>query len=136
MAAYMGTLAQWLLDRPTEVELGWSLMEEEGDREKLLEAGRRLAERGLAGVTWSSLIDPVPRLYEDPPWVLRPGLERIGLLDQGLEPKAWVESWVREILSRNLSEKSNDFIDLGPEAYLTDPHTHLYRLWEQFRYFD
>ncbi len=85
MASYLGTLSQWIFGRPIEVEIGWGLLDKAGNPEETLEAGKRLAKQGLAGVTWLSLIDPEPRLYTQPPWGQRPGLERVGLLGQVLD---------------------------------------------------
>jgi hypothetical protein len=133
MAAYVGTLSQWLFGRPIEVEIGWGLSDKVGDPEELSEAGKRLAGKSLAGVIWLSLIDPEPRLYPQPPWGQRPGLEQVGLLNHGLEPKDWVESLLKEIRTTETMHEVNDFIDLSPEEYLADPQTHLSRLWEHFR---
>jgi hypothetical protein len=132
MAAYLGALSQWLFQRPTEVEIGWSFLEKASHRDEILAAGKVLAGQGLAGVTWLSLIDPEPRLRTGPPWVLRPGLEQIALLDQGQEPKEWVERLLEVVRSSELRQRRNDFIDISPEEYLADPHTHLPRLWDHF----
>ena len=133
MAAYVGTLSQWLFGHPIEVEVGWGLSDKAGDPEEISEAGKRLAGQSLAGVIWLSLIDPEPRLYPQPPWGQRPGLEQVGLLNHGLEPKDWVESLLKEIRTTETRYEFNDFIDLSPEEYLADPQTHLSRLWEHFR---
>jgi len=133
MAAYLGTLARWLFRRPTEVEIGWGMLDKVGEPEEISEAAKRLGGQGLAGATWLSLIDPEPRLCTQPPWNLRPGLERIGLLHQGLEPKEHVETWLKAILSSKPRDDINDFIDISPKEYMADPHTHLPRLWDRFR---
>ena len=133
MAAYVGSLSQWLFGRPIEVEIGWGLLDQAGNPDMILEAGKRLAKQGMAGVTWLSLIDPEPRLYTKPPWGLRPGLERVGLLGQDLEPKEWVEPLLKEISTMETRYEVNDFIDLSPEEYLVDPQTHLSRLWDHFQ---
>ena len=133
MASCLGTLSQWIFGRPIEVEVGWGLSDKAGDPEEILEAGKRLAKLGLAGVTWLSLIDPEPRLHTHPPWGQRPGLERVGLLGQDLEPKEWVELLLKEIRTTEIRHEDKDFIDLSPEEYLTDPQPHLFRLWEHFR---
>ena len=132
MAAYLGTLARWLFGRPIEVEIGWAMVDKVGDTEEVMEGFKRLAEQGLAGATWLSLIDPEPTLYSQPPWILSPGLERIGLLDQGQEPKEQVETWIKEIRSGKPRDGINDFLDISPQEYLDDPHTHLPRLWGHF----
>jgi len=80
-----------------------------------------------------SLIDPEPRIFTQPPWIIRTGLERIGLLDRGLAPKEQVETWLKEIHSGKPRDGFNDFIDISPQEYLDDPHTHLPRLWDHFR---
>jgi len=104
MAAYLGTLARWLFGRPTEVEIGWGVLDKKSGSEEISEAAKGLAGQGLAGATWLSLVDPESRLSNQPPWALRPGLERIGLLDRGLEPKEQVEAWLKSIF---LSEPRN-----------------------------
>lgn len=133
MAAYLGTLARWLFGRPIEVEIGWAMVDKVGDTEEVMEGFKRLAGQGLAGATWLSLIDPEPTLYSQPPWILSPGLERIGLLDQGQEPKEQVETWIKEIRSGKPRDGINDFLDISKREYLDDPHTHLPRLWDHFR---
>ena len=133
LASYLGTMAGWLFARPTEVEIGWGMLDRIGDTEETLEGFKRLAGHGLAGVNWVSLIDPEPALSSHPPWVLRPGLERVGLIDQGLEPKEHVETWLKEIRSGKPRDGINDFIDISKQEYLDDPHTHLPRLWGHFR---
>jgi hypothetical protein len=133
VAAYLGTMAQWLFGRPAEVEVGWNIKNKADDPEEILEAFKRLSCTGLAGINWVSLVDPELRLYSYPPWVLRPGLERIGLLDQGLEPKDYVETWLNAICSITPRDRINDFIDISVEEYLADPHTHFLRLWDHFQ---
>ncbi len=133
MVSYLGTLAQWLFERPIEVEVGWGALQRAGDMEEIVEATRRLAAQGTAGVNCLSLMDPEPRLHKLPPWVLKSGLDRIGLLDLYVEPKEHVETWLMEIRSSETSKKPKDFIDLGTEEYVSDPLTHLPRLWDHFR---
>lgn len=133
MAAYLGTLARWLFGRPIEIEIGWGMLDKIGDTEETIEGFKRLASQGLAGVNWLSLIDPEPRIFTQPPWIIRTGLERIGLLDRGLAPKEQVETWLKEIHSGKPRDGFNDFIDISPQEYLDDPHTHLPRLWDHFR---
>lgn len=131
-AAYLGTLSQWLLDRPTEVEVGWGLADRIENPEGMVEAGVRLGKQALGGVNWLSLADPEPGLREEPPWVMYPGLESAGLLDPGLEPKAWVEPWIKEVRAAASEVKAVDFIDVAPQEYMDDPETHLYRIWDHF----
>ena len=78
-------------------------------------------------------MDPEPGLLSTPPWVLVNGLEHVGLLDNHMEPKEHVEIWFRELLSSRPGEKTEDFIDISLDEYLTDPVTHLPRLWEHFK---
>ena len=133
LAAYLGTMAQWLFDRPTEVEIGWNFSVMEGDTEEVAEAFIFFAEQGLTGVNWLTLIDPEPKLRRQPPWLLRPGLERVGFLDHGLEPKEHVETWLRKVHSSETKDGTTDFIDISLEEYMADPHTHFPRLWDHFR---
>ncbi len=133
MAAYFGTLGRWLFGRPTEVEIGWGMLDDAGDPEEVLESSKRLGSQGVAGVTWLSLIDPEPRLCTQPPWSLRPGLERVSLLDQHGEPKEHIETWLKAIFSSKPRDEINDFIDISPKEYIIDPYTHLPRLWDHFQ---
>jgi len=133
VAAYLGRLAQWLFECPAEVEIGWGMLDRTDDLEEIVEAGRQLAERGPAGTTWLSLIDPQPGLYGYPPWRLRPGLEGVGLLNHGVEPKEEIVALLEEFRSTEQAGSTDDFIDISREEYLEDPYTHLPRLWEHFR---
>ena len=133
LASYLGTMAKWLLERPTEIEIGWGMLDNAGEHEETMEGFKRLAGQGVAGANWISLIDPEPPLHSHPPWALRSGLERIGLLDRGLEPKERVETWLENIESIKPWDDVYDFIDIGKQAYLDDPHTHLRRLWNHFQ---
>jgi hypothetical protein len=127
------TLAKWLFRRPTEVEIGWGMLDKARDPVEIVEAGKRLANQGIAGAVWLSLVDPEPGLYAHPPWGLRSGLERVGLLDQDLEPKEYVEFWLKEIRTSEPRDGRADFIDISPEEYVDDPQAHLPRLWNHFR---
>jgi len=133
MASYLGALSQWIFGQPIEVEVGWGFLDQALNPEEISEAGKRLAKQDLPGVTWLSLIDPEPRLHTQPPWGQWPGLEHVGLLNHGLEPKEWVEPLLKEIRTTETRHENNDFIDLSPEEYLVDPQTHLFRLWDHFR---
>jgi hypothetical protein len=132
-ALYVGALGQWLLEKTVEVEAGWGLLGKGGNPQTYVEAGKFLAEQGLRGVTWLNLADPNPGLCDQPPWLLRPGLERAGLLDRALEPKNWVEAWFKEIHSAKMRATPYGFVDLSREEYLEDPPMHLKRLWEHYR---
>jgi hypothetical protein len=80
-----------------------------------------------------SLIDPEPKLLEMLSWVLRSGLEHIGLLDRHLKPKEHVEAWLGALLSSEPGEKIEGFIDISCDEYFTNPNMHLSRLWEHFK---
>jgi hypothetical protein len=131
-AAYVGVLAEWLSKKPVEVEIGWGLRKKMEDKDRWLEAGKTLAAQMLQGGVWFNLCDPEPGLYADPPWLIYPGLERAGLLDQRLNRKGWVEEWINMVKAVEPSEKSRDFLDLSPEEYLADPEKHFARLWHHF----
>jgi hypothetical protein len=133
LASYLGTMARWLLDRPTEIEIGWGMLDNASDTEETIEGFKRLAGHGVAGANWISLIDPEPPLHTQPPWVLRSGLERIGLLDRGLEPKEQVGTWLKGFRFSDKKTGEYNFIDISEEEYLDDPHTHLPRLWQHFQ---
>jgi len=133
LASYLGTMARWLFGRPTEIEIGWGMLDKIGDNEETTEDFKRLASCGLSGANWLSLIDPELRLRSQPPWVLRSGLERVALIDHGPEPKEQVETWLKEIRSGRPRDGINDFIDISKQEYLDDPHTHLPRLWDHFQ---
>lgn len=60
-------------------------------------------------------------------------LEHIGLLDRHLEPKEHVEAWLGALLSTELGEKIEDFIDISRDEYFANPNMHLTRLWEHFK---
>ena len=131
-AAYLGALSQWLFGRPTHVEVGWGLVDSLVDPEWVEEAGERLGTQALGGVHWVSLADPEAGLRKKPPWVLYPGLESIGLLDEGLEPKAWAEPCISRIRAAASEAKPTDFVDVGPQEYADDPEMHFSRLWDHF----
>jgi hypothetical protein len=133
LAAFLGSMASWLFKKPIGVELGWTLLKEKSDGEALIEHGLRLARQGLRGVAWITLVDPDPLLHKAPPWGLHSGLEQCGLLDRDLEPKLWVEDWIREVKRQEPRKNPNEFIDLTEEEYLEEPEMHLRRLWRHFR---
>jgi hypothetical protein len=132
LVSYLGAMAQWLFHRPVDVEIGWGLLQGRGDPEEIMENLGRLASRGVSGVRWLSLADPQPGLRREPPWGLRPGSEKAGLLDQHLEPKEGTETWVKELRSTAESEVRLDFIDIDQEEYISDPVRLLPRLWQHF----
>ena len=133
LVAYLGTLAQWLFDIPIEMEIGWGGVNNQSDPEEIVEALKTLAQYSVAGLNWLSLIDPDPRLKDEPPWALRPGLDRVGLLNHGLEPKEHVEIWLKEIRSNTPQDGTSDFIDINTQEYLDEPQTHFLRLWDHFQ---
>jgi hypothetical protein len=132
VAAYLGALSQWLFRRATDVEAGWGFVEGLVDPEWVVKSGERLGRQALGGVHWVSLADPEPGLRGTPPWALRPGLEGLGLLDAGLEPKPWAEPCISRIRVGASEAKPTDFIDVGHEEYAEEPPMHLSRLWDHF----
>lgn len=133
MAAYLGTVTQWLFRRPIEVEIGWSLLEEMRESEEIIESARRLNGQGLDGVSWLSLVDPDPPLSTKPPWSLWTRLGYVGLLNHALDPKEHVECLINELRLSDSKNRIDDFIDISPEEYIADPRTQLPRLWDHFR---
>jgi hypothetical protein len=132
-ATYLGTLANWLFAKPTEVEIGWHDLRRTREPEDFLEACRKMAGSELAGAIWASLVDPEPRLHVRPPWSQRPDLKYVSLLDSNLEPKQYVETLLKEVRQVKPKELSHLFIDISREEYSADPQTHLQRLWDHFR---
>jgi hypothetical protein len=130
---YLGGFCQWLFERPVSVELGWGLLAPPDDPEKVVEAGRYIAGQNIAGVNWLSLTDPRAPLRTDPPWGQRPGLERVGLLDWGMELKDSIRTWFEQIFKEERVRSTVDFIDVSREVYFEDPEIHLARLWDHFR---
>lgn len=133
LTAYLHSMAQWLFGKEVSLEIGWSLMPDRDLREDVLESVGILGRQEAAGVTWLNLIDPENRLLSEPPWTLRPGLAKTGLLNQGGDPKEGVEALIREIRSNPQKINPADFIDLDQKEYLADPHAHSRRLWDHFR---
>jgi hypothetical protein len=132
MAAFLGILSRWLFQKPAGLEIGWGMGRERFMPDEIAEAGAILPEQGLAEACWLSLVDPEPTLHAFPPWSLHSGLERVGLLDRGLEPKEWVEPWMKQIRNVHESNHAPDFIDISAEEYLEDPETHFTRLLDHF----
>ena len=134
LAAYLGGLSGWLFDISIEVETGWSRFQE-ADEDEILEAAEKLAEMGISGLGWSSLVDPERSLLNYPPWNLEAGLNQMGLLHPDLEPKEWVEDLIDEMKKTKVFENPYGFIDIDQKEYLEDPQTHFIRLWDHFREF-
>jgi hypothetical protein len=133
LAAYLCSMAHWLFGKQVSLEIGWAMMTTMGLREEMLASVSVLGQQEASGVTWLNLIDPESRLLSQPPWNLRPGLEKTGLLDQGGDPKEGAETLIREIRSSPQKTNPTEFIDIDQKEYLSDPETHLRRLWDHFR---
>jgi hypothetical protein len=133
LAGYLASLGHWLFGKPLEVEIGWGLLHAPGDPEMVQENLSRLAREDISGITWLSLADPQPGIRRDPPWGLRQGLERVGFLDSRLEPKEGSESWVEVLRSTDPRKADLDYIDIDKDEYLSNPRTHLSRLWQHYR---
>jgi hypothetical protein len=133
LAAYLGVMARWVFHCNVEVEVGWEAMKQGFDPESLFQESEHLAELDLEGVNWVSLCDPEPAVKAAPPWNMMPNLSQVGLLDRGLEPKPWVEEWIRHLRSTKPNRGAEDFIDLSLEEYLANPSMHLNRLWDHFK---
>jgi hypothetical protein len=133
LASYWAAMAGWLVERPIEIEIGWGMSENPNNIGEAREGFKRMAVQGAAGANWITLIDPEPPLRSHPPWVLRPGLEGLALLDHDLEPKEGVETWFGPIEALEPRDDPYDFIDISREEYLDNPLTHLPRLWDHFR---
>jgi hypothetical protein len=133
LAAFVGTMASWLFERPVEVEVGWNGAKEDSDRDALLEACGRFGSRGPQGLTWITFVDAEPQALQAPPWGLRPDLGRVGLLDYQLNPKPQAEECIEEIRASEQSKKTYDFIDISREEYMEEPGMHILRLFEHFR---
>jgi hypothetical protein len=105
-----------------------------GDMEDISESAGRFAAVGLNKAFWPNLVDPFPELHPAPPWNQRPGLAHVGLLDHRLEPKGPVLDFLDVFLSTAESDEGawDDFIDIDVEEFMSDPTTHLTRLWNHF----
>jgi hypothetical protein len=131
LPAYLGSLGRWLFQKPMEIEMGGSF-QDPMDPETFIKTGSALALQGIEGISWLTLADPTTRLHSEPPWSLIPDLSRLGLLDQALEPKPGMSSWIKEVASQKPRENLFDFIDINLQEYLNDPQIHFNRLWEHF----
>ena len=137
LAVFLGALGQWLWETDVTVEAGWQGFGRQ-EPEEIARAGTRLAAqetggRALAGLGLVSLVDPGPVRALEPPWGLRPGLERLAALDRELEPKVWLEPLLKALEAQKPKSGSDGFIDLAPDEYLADPGAHLKRLWSHFQ---
>jgi hypothetical protein len=133
LAGFLGVLSQWLFNRPTEIDLAWSIPGEGVDPEALQETFKVVAQQGIHGIIWTNLIDPEPRLFEEPPWVIRPDLKDVALFDSRIEPKGGVENWLEGVGTVQEKSDAHDFIDLTPQEYMANPHLHFFRLWDHFK---
>jgi hypothetical protein len=133
LATYLGVMSRWVFRRNVEVEIGWDMVNKGFDPETLFQESEHLAEQGLEGVNWVSLCDPEPAAKAAPPWNMKPSLSQVGLLDCRLDPKPWVEEWIRQLRSTKRKQGGDDFIDLSLEEYLGNPSVHLTRLWNHFK---
>jgi hypothetical protein len=133
LTAYLGTIAEWLFERPIEIEIGWGTLNKSHDIEEIVEGTRRFAGQGIDGIHFLSLVDPEPGLLSTPPWVLENGLEHVGLLDNRMEPKDHIDTWFRELLSSSSEERIEDLIDISQDEYLVNPDMQLPRMWEHFK---
>jgi hypothetical protein len=135
LAAFLSTMLRWLFRTKTEIEIGWGCSANGKDRdpEETVEACRLLSRQGPEGVVWLNLVEPDAKLYNYPPWILRPDLRHVGLLDQHMEPKEHVEVWLSEMRKTTTHGQNDDFIDISLEEYLANPDGHIGRLWDHFR---
>jgi hypothetical protein len=133
LAAFMGSMASWLFEKPTDVEAGWRTAKEISDGDALDEACSRFGNQGLEGMTWMSLVEPEPFARQAPPWVLRSDLGRAGLLNYQLDPKPWSEACIKDMKNSGTNEKAYDFIDVSRDEYAENPEMHVLRLWDHFK---
>jgi hypothetical protein len=132
LTAYLCAMTRWLFKKEVSVEIGWADIAET-DLEEAVARASILTQQEAAGATWLHLIDPAGCLLSRPPWNQRPGLGKTGALDQGGEPKGYMEPLIRELRARPAKGANTDVIDMDQEEYLADPETHLRRLWGHFR---
>lgn len=132
LAAYLGTMARWLFEKPVALELGMAVGKG-GIREETLVWAPLPARQQAEGIVWVNLMDPQGQLLSQPPWCLETSLAEAGLLDRRGEPKEGVDVWVAQMRSGEKQAGVTDFIDMGREEYADDPRTHLTRLWDHFR---
>ena len=91
-----------------------------------------LSGSGLLHANWLNLINPEPGLLDKPPWVILPGIEKLGLLDRGLKPKEHVESWLTELKTAKPKQGRGEFIDISPEEIYIDAQMRFSRVWAHF----
>lgn len=132
ISAFLAAVTLWLFEKPLEIQCGGGGMGSTGDPDEIAENLVSLGRRGTASLSWWTLVDPEPGLRKEIPWVLRPGLDRTGLLDPGLEPAKGAEGWLKVARAAEPGRKMDGFIDIDREEYLSDPPRHLLRLWDHF----
>lgn len=133
LAAFIGTVAQWLFERPAAVQIGQHPPGQDRDSRGFLSAALRLALQGISAIRWIHLVDPEPPLLTRPPWSLQPRLAEAGLLDQGLDPKKGVEESIEILRTTEPGREPQGFIDIDIQEYLEDPGRHFPRLLDHFR---
>jgi hypothetical protein len=131
--AYIGTMAQWVFQKPIEVEVGWGTVNEMGVFDEVTKAFEILAKQGIPFMSWLNLVDPEPSLQDVPPWAHNPGLGKVGLFDNSLAQKEHMKTWLNEFYITEAKEDAEDFIDISFEEYLNDSNTHFIRLWDHFK---
>lgn len=131
--AYLGTMAEWICDRPAIVETGWLNAGANINYDMAAISFGRLSQQGVKGVCWVNLIDPETTVANQTPWNETRDAKKAGLFDPYLDPKPGVEEWIQEIRRNEPGKNSRDFIDISRDEYLESPRTHLYRLWDHFR---
>jgi hypothetical protein len=50
-----------------------------------------------------------------------------------LDPKPWVEEWIKHLGGTKMKPGRENLIDLSLEEYLGNPSTHVSRLWNHFK---
>jgi len=133
LTAYIYSLAHWLFEKEMSLEIGGSMGRSRELREDMLAAVSILGRQGVSEVTWLNLAEPEKRLLQEPPWCMRPGLEKAALLDPNGDPKEGIEPLIREMRSNSGKGRIVDFIDMEPKEYFADPEVHFFRLWEHFQ---
>lgn len=133
LAAYLGTLAQWIFGRPVAVEIGRQTPRGKADQDDVLAAATRLPHQGLSAAHWIHLVDPELPLQGKPPWSLEPALRSVGLLDQGLDPKDGVEEWIGLFKTTEPGHEPQAFVDIDIREYMENPRLHFLRLLDHFR---
>jgi hypothetical protein len=133
LAAYLATLARWILEKAICPEIGYASRIQADDLEEIEEASKILVLHNVTSLAWMNLVSPDPGMASHPPWSMEPGLKNIGVLDQDLELKADAEVLLDVFKNREIGGTETDFIDISQEAYLSDPKRQFLRLWDHFQ---